>query len=261
MTRYAFQDEFDGPAGSPPDPGRWRYDLGGGGWGHGELQTYTDSTANVFQDGQSHLVIRATREGRPALGNGRPGPCYHSARITTRDTFAQQGGCFEARIKVISQPGLWPAFWLMGRDVGTAGWPRCGEVDVLGDFGDSTVHSAVHAPAGAASVRSASVRSASVRSASVRSARRDLPSDTGWHTYRLDWSADGMSFSRDGHRYLIVRRGFCGSLAWVYGPGEPHNGGMFLLLSLAVGGQVGGPPDSTRFPADLMVDYVRVTQP
>jgi beta-glucanase (GH16 family) len=108
------------------------------------------------------------------------------------------------------------------------------------------VHSAVHAPAGAAS---------------VRTAERDLPSDTGWHTYRLGWSADGMSFSRDGHRYLIVRRGFCGSQAWVYGPGEPHNGGMFLLLSLAVGGQVGDPPDSTRFPADLMVDYVRVTQP
>ena len=72
---------------------------------------------------------------------------------------------------------------------------------------------------------------------------------------------DGMSFSRDGHRYLIVRRGFCGSRAWVYGPGEPHNGGMFLLLNLAVGGQVGDPPDSTQLPADLMVDYVRVAQP
>jgi beta-glucanase (GH16 family) len=91
--------------------------------------------------------------------------------------------------------------------------------------------------------------------------RRDLPSDTGWHTYRLDRSEDGMSFSRDRHRYLIVRRGFCGSRAWVYGPGEPPNGGMFLLLNLAVGGQVGDPPDGTRFPADLMVDYVRVTQP
>ena len=145
MTRYAFQDEFDGPAGSLPDPARWRNDLGGGGWGHGELQTHTDSTANVFQDGQSHLVIRATREQPAAAGNGRPGVGYHSARITTRDTFAQQGGCFEARIRVTSQPGLWPAFWLMGRDVGTAGWPRCGEVDVLGDLGDSTVHSAVHA--------------------------------------------------------------------------------------------------------------------
>lgn len=117
---------------------------------------------------------------------------------------------------------------------------------MLGDLGDSTVHSAVHAPAGGAS---------------VHTARRDLPSDTGWHTCRLDWSADDMSFSRDGHRYLIVRRGFCGSRAWVYGPGEPHNGGMFLLLNLAVGGQVGDPPDSTQFPADLMVDYVRVAQP
>ena len=53
------------------------------------------------------------------------------------------------------------------------------------------------------------------------------------------------------------RLGFCGSRAWLYGPGEPHNGGMFLLLNLAVGGQVGDPPDSTQFAADLMVDYVR----
>lgn len=94
---------------------------------------------------------------------------------------------------------------------------------------------------------------------SVHTAHRDLRSDTGWHTYRLNWSPDGMTFSRDGQRYLIVRRGFCGPRAWVYGPGEPPNGGMFLLLNLAVGGTVGDPPDSTTFPADLLVDYVRVT--
>ncbi|HTT51401.1 MAG TPA: glycoside hydrolase family 16 protein [Streptosporangiaceae bacterium] len=246
MTRYTFQDEFDGSAGSPPDPARWSYDLGAGGWGNNELQTYTDSTANAFQDGQSHLVIRATRQQGPGTGNGRPDVSYHSARITTRDKFAQQGGCFEARIKVTSQRGVWPACWLMGQDIGTVGWPRCGEVDVLEDFGYSTVESSVHVPAGGLS---------------VHTAHHDLPSDTGWHTYRLDWSADGMAFSRDGQRYLSVRPGFCEPRAWVYGPAEPHNGGMFLLLNLAVGGTVGDPPDSTRFPADLLVDYVRVTRP
>jgi beta-glucanase (GH16 family) len=243
MTGYTFQDEFDGPAGSPPDPARWCYDLGAGGWGNNELQTYTDNPRNVFQDGRSHLVIRATRQMIPANGDGPPSTRYHSARITTRDRFAQSGGSFEARIKVASRRGLWPAFWLMGQDLGPAGWPNCGEVDVLEDFGFSTAQSSVHAPAGGDA---------------VHTAHRDLPSDCDWHVYRLDWTASGMSFSRDGDRYLTVDRDFCPASAWVYGPGAPHNGGMFLLLNLAVGGSVGSPPAEVRFPVDLMVDYVRV---
>ena len=69
MTSYTFQDEFDGPAGSPPDPARWSYDLGAGGWGNNELQSYTDDPRNVFQDGRSHLVIRATRQVTAASGD------------------------------------------------------------------------------------------------------------------------------------------------------------------------------------------------
>ena len=155
MTGYTFQDEFDGPAGSPPDPARWSYDLGAGGWGNHELQSYTDDPRNVFQDGRSHLVIRATRQVTAATGDDPPGIRYHSARITTRDRFAQCCGSFEARIKVASRRGLWPAFWLMGQDIGTAGWPDCGEVDVLEDFGYSTVQSSVHAPAGGDAVHTA----------------------------------------------------------------------------------------------------------
>jgi Glycosyl hydrolases family 16 len=274
MVGYTFQDEFDGPAGSPPDPARWGYDLGGGGWGNDELQVYTDARANVFQDGRSHLVIRATRElapgpgaalpGRgtappgpgtappdrgtapPRPGTAPPGPTYRSARITTRGKFAQLGGSFEARIKVSSQRGLWPACWLMGQDIGTAGWPRCGEVDLLEDFGYSAVQSSVHVPVGGDA---------------VHTAHADLPGDDRWHVYRLDWAPGGMSFSRDGQRYLTVRHDFCPPGSWVYGPQPPHNGGMFLLLNLAVGGNVGAPPGDTRFPADLMVDYVRVSPP
>jgi beta-glucanase (GH16 family) len=188
VTTYTFQDEFDRPPGAPPDPGWWTCDLGGGGWGNNELQSYPDSPANVFQDGQSNLVIRATRQVTPGAGGSPPDVSYHSARITTLGKFAQSGGSFEARIKVNSQRGLWPAFWLMGQDIpvrGWPGWPGCGEVDVL-------------------------------------------------------------------------RRDFCPPSAWVYDPQAPHNGGMFLLLNLAVGGNAGPPPDSVRFPVDLLVDYVRV---
>jgi beta-glucanase (GH16 family) len=238
-----FQDEFDGPAGAPPDPARWRYDLGGGGWGNGESQVYTDSPANVFQDGQSHLIIRARREA----GDDQPGgPACTSGRITTQHRFAQLGGTFEARIKVSSRRGLWPAFWLMGADFSTSGWPACGEVDVLEDFGYRTGQSSVHAPADDGNA--------------LHSRHADFPLDDGWHVYRLSWQPGGMRFSGDGHPYLEVSRDFCPPRAWVFGPGVPHNGGMFLLLNLAVGGNA-GPPADAAFPADLMVDYVRVTAP
>jgi|SRR5450755_114940 beta-glucanase (GH16 family) len=245
MTAYTFRDEFDGPAGSPPDPATWSYDLGDGGWGNNELEVYTNSPDNVFQDGRSHLIIRATRQVTPGGQGAPPAVSYHSARIKTQRSFWQLGGYFEARIKVNSQRGLWPAFWLMGENISTAGWPACGEVDVLEDFGYSTVQSSVHAPAGPDA---------------VYSAHQDLPSDTHWHVYQLRWSAQGMTFSRDGHRYLSVSRDFCPPPAWVFGPQTPNNGGMFMLLNLAVGGNAGVPPDTTRFPVDLMVDYVRVSQ-
>jgi beta-glucanase (GH16 family) len=238
-----FWDGFDGPAGSPPDPARWSHDTGGGGWGNGELQDYTDSPAQVFQDGRSHLVIRADRASAadPAASG------YRSGRIKTQGKFSQLGGSFEARIKVTSRRGLWPAFWLMGEDIATAGWPACGEVDVLENFGYAAGQSSVHAPAGVGNA--------------LHSAHADFPLDDRWHVYRLSWQANVMRFSRDGRPYLAVGRDFCPPGSWVFGPAAPHNGGMFLLLNLAVGGNVGEPPPETEFPVDLMVDYVRVAAP
>jgi beta-glucanase (GH16 family) len=246
VTSYTFQDEFDGPAGSPPDPAKWTFDLGSGGWGNNELQTYTDSVANVFQDGKSHLVIRATKETSSSVGGALPAVTYRSGRIKTLGKFSQLGGYFEARIKVDSERGLWPAFWLMGQDIPAVGWPACGEVDVMEDYGYSTVQTSVHAPAGGDA---------------VHSVHHDLASDTDWHVYQMHWSSERMSFSRDGHRYMTVNEDFCPPRAWVFGPRAPNNGGMFLLLNLAVGGSVGDPPESTVFPVNLMVDYVRVWAP
>jgi beta-glucanase (GH16 family) len=237
-----FWDGFDGPAGSPPDPARWTYDLGGGGWGNGELQDYTDSPQHVFQDGRSHLVIRAGR----ASAAGTQAGGFRSGRIKTQGRFSQLGGTFEARIKVTSRRGLWPAFWLMGDSHATDGWPACGEVDVLEDFGYQAGQSSVHAPAGHGNA--------------LHSAHADFPLDEDWHVYQLSWQPGGMRFSRDGRPYLRVRRDFCPPRSWVYGPAAPHNGGMFLLLNLAVGGNAGDPPPGTGFPVDLMIDYVRVRE-
>jgi beta-glucanase (GH16 family) len=234
MPDLTFEDDFDGPANSAPDPAKWVYDLGGGGWGNKELETYTNSRENSYLDGNSNLVIAATRNSAGA---------YFSARLKTLGTFAQIGGIFEARIKLASQAGVWPAFWMMGQDIPQVNWPRCGEIDVLEDFGHNMVRSTVHTPKDAATSYQQGF---------------DLASDTNWHTYRAAVSGEGVTFSRDGYEYGHTPRSYCPPGAWVFGPEGPNNGGLFILLNVAVGGFVGTPPPSTTFPARMLVDYVRV---
>ena len=236
MSGYTFADEFAGPAGSAPDPSKWAYDVGAGAvvGGNQELERYTSSRANSYLDGQGHLVIAATRNGSG----------WDSARLKTQGKFSQLGGHFAARIKLDSQPGCWPAFWMLGADAGTVGWPQCGEIDILEDYGTSWTESSVHCPNGSGSVYTQSA---------------GLSSDTAWHTYQLDWTGTTMVFSRDGASYLTVTRSQFPASSWVYGPGTPNNGGMFLIMNIAVGGTgPGGPPPAlVQFPVTMLVDYVR----
>jgi len=231
---YSFADEFGGPAGVPPHPARWTRDLGGGGWGNRELQTYTSSPANACTDGRGHLVIAAIP--------GRDG-AWTSARLKTEGLFAQAGGSWQARIKLDSQPGFWPAFWLLGADIGQVGWPACGEIDIMEDFGASYVQATVHTPAGPAT---------------TSMAYAGVASDPGWHVYQLDWTAAGLAFFRDGAPYLTATAADFPAGSWLYGPG--NNGGCFVLLNLAVGGDGPGraPQPSVRYPVRMLVDYVRV---
>ena len=137
---YVFDDEFDGPYGAAPDPAKWTYDLGR--WtDNNELETYTNSRANSYLDGRGHLVIRALRNG-----NGHAG--YTSARLLTQGLFSRNHGNFEARIKFDLATGTWPAWWMIGADYPSVGWPQCGEIDIVEVYGqpgwdaDSTVHTA-----------------------------------------------------------------------------------------------------------------------
>jgi beta-glucanase (GH16 family) len=232
---YTFQDEFFGPAGSAPDTAKWGYDLGAGGWGNNELETYTSTRANSYLDGQGHLVISATTDGKGG---------YMSARMNTNGKFQQQGGHFEARIQLDSQPGLWPAFWLLGSNIGSSGWPMCGEVDIMEDYGQGFTETTVHTPNG---------------SSATYTQHSDVILDNNWHTYRLDWDlqAEVFTFSRDGSPYFTASAEEFPSQSWVFGPQAPNNGGMFFMLNMAVGGFVGAPPAATKFPAVMLVDYVR----
>jgi beta-glucanase (GH16 family) len=233
-----FNDDFNGPAGSAPDPAKWTYDLGAGGWGNNELETYTDSRTNSYIDGNSNLVIAATEV------NG----AYFSARLTTQRRFSQIGGHFEARIKLASQLGVWPAFWLLGQDIDKVGWPGCGEIDIYENFGYSgEISSSVYAQKSRSDAYEYHAASAN---------------DGNWHVYRADVNAGGITFSRDGHEYGHCPHTFCPSAAWKFGPYEPNNGGMYFLLNVAVGGNSSQnpPPDTTKFPATMLVDYVRAGQ-
>lgn len=117
-------DNFEGPAGQPPDPAVWSHELGGGGWGWGceQLQHSTSSSGNAALTSDGHLAITARQEA-----DGR----VTSARIITKRRVTTRYGRIEARIKVPAEPGTWPAFRMLGHDIDRAGWPACGEIDVM----------------------------------------------------------------------------------------------------------------------------------
>ena len=117
-TPQAVVDDFDGPAGSQPDPNLWGYDVGSG--AVKELQTNTNSSNNVYLDGQGHLVIAALKSGSR----------YTSGRLVTRGRLAMTYGTASASIKLPAGQGIHPAFWMLGTNIDSVGWPECGEIDV-----------------------------------------------------------------------------------------------------------------------------------
>src|SRR6188474_1740076 len=139
-----FQEEFDGPTGSAPDSDVWNYDIGTGdnGWGNGELQYYTNRTDNVRLDGEGHLVITAQFDDFQ-------GSDFTSARLNTQGKFDRRYGRFEARIRLpVGGKGLWPAFWTLGSNRPSVGWPACGEIDIMESRGSEpgAVHGSAHGP-------------------------------------------------------------------------------------------------------------------
>src|SRR6267142_5499913 len=141
----AWSDEFDGPNGSAVDSSKWSFDIGGNGWGNNELETYTNRTVNAHVE-NGLLVIKALRE--TFTGPDKIARNFTSARLLTRNKFSQTNGRFEARIKIPFGQGIWPAFWMLGDNISTAGWPTCGEIDVMENIGKepSMVHGTFHGP-------------------------------------------------------------------------------------------------------------------
>ncbi len=238
QRRVVWEDNFDGPAGQLPDASRWTFDIGTD-WGNAQLEYDTDRPENASLDGNGNLAITARRESFSGSG-------FTSARIKTQGLFEQTGGRFEARIDLPSGRGVWPAFWLLGGDIGTVGWPECGEIDVMEFRGQepSTIHGSLHGPGYSAG-----------QAVTARYTLANARFDTGFHTFAVEWTDDLIEWFVDGERYQVVRRSDLPG-RWVF----DHP--FFIILNVAVGGAFVGPPgENTAFPQTMLVDWVRVHGP
>ncbi len=244
----AWFDEFNGPDGSPPDPAKWVIEEGGDGWGNAERQYYTADPANVRQEGGS-LLLTADKAGAEGKSCWYGDCLYTSARLTTRGKLEPRFGRFEARLQVPRGQGMWPAFWMLGQDLDTVGWPACGEIDVMENVGREPrlVHGSLHGPGysgGAALTASFALRDNAAFAAD-------------YHLYAVEWDAESIRFYVDGVLYQTrTAEDVPNGGRWVF----DHP--FFLLLNLAVGGKLPGDPDqTTQFPQTMKVDYVRVYTP
>lgn len=240
--RLVWSDEFNGPAGGAPDASNWTHAVGGGGFGNSELEYYTDSTANAELDGQGHLAITARNDDASGLSCWYGACRYTSARLDTLGHFSVEYGQISARIKLPSGQGLWPTFELLGTNASSvAQWQQAGLIDVMSDSNSTsgTVYSGLTGPDNYE-------RWWIDKCASCGSFAG------GFHTFTVDWYPDHISFLVDGHTYFTQYRALSGA-GWVF----DHP--FYLILDLAVGGnQPGSPGASTTFPAQMLVNWVRV---
>jgi beta-glucanase (GH16 family) len=243
-STLVWSDEFSGPDGSTPDSKKWTYDLGGKGWGNQELETYTNRKENVHIE-KGNLVITAQKESYAgADGAARD---YTSARLKTQGLFAQTYGRFEARIKIPEGQGMWPAFWMLGQDIPSVGWPKCGEIDIMENIGKEpgTIHGSLHGPSIAAPT-------SDLTNIFALPAGQNFAAD--FHLYAVEWEPDTVRFYVDSNLY-----GTFHSSDWPAGGKWVFDHPFFIILNVAVGGDWPGSPDaSTKFPQSMLVDYVRV---
>ena len=248
--KLTFSDEFNGKKGTAVDQKKWTIEIGGKGWGNQELQYYTNSTDNASLDGKGNLVIKAVKLSPPLTLECWYGPCqYTSARLITKGKFEQKYGKFEARIKVPRGQGVWPAFWMLGNNIDSVGWPACGEIDIMENIGrePATVHGTIHGPGYSGEK--------SIGAPFDLAGNQKIADD--FHVFSTEWSENRISFFVDGKHYkTLTPADLPEGKKWVY----DHP--FFLLLNFAIGGSWGGNPDATSvFPQEMLIDYVRVYQP
>lgn len=243
-----WRDDFNGPAGAAPDDAHWNVELRPFGQNE-ELDYDTNERTNSFQDGNGNLVIRALKEQYVDAQGVTSSQPFTSARLNTQGKVEQQYGKFEARIKLpAGGKGVWPAFWLLGNDVHEAGWPSCGEVDILEMRGSrpNLIDGSLHGPG--------------YSGGNSYHHYYELTNGNygdAFHVFTFEWTPDGTRWLVDGDPYYVKTPESVAQSGqrWVY----DHP--FFIILNLAIGGIFDGDPDATTtFPQEMQVDYVSVSK-
>ena len=230
-----WSDEFDGTA---INLDNWTYDLGASGWGNNEWQNYTNSSANSsVSDG--YLTITARQE---------PGGGYTSARMKSVDLQEFQFGRIDVRAKLPQGQGIWPAIWMLGANFDAAGWPACGEIDIMELVGHQpgTVHGTAH--------WGADWTQHQYQGGSISLPAGETFSDA-FHLFSVVWSENQITWLMDDQPFYALNP------SNMNGQPYPFNAPFFFILNIAVGGNWPGYPNATTsFPQTMVVDCIRVFQ-
>lgn len=248
--QLVWADEFD-QAGRP-DPNRWTNEVGF--VRNREVQYYTANRPENARVEAGRLIIEARRERYPTA---RPAPGatdwrrqefagYTSASLTTQGRADWLYGRVEVRAKLPSGRGVWPAIWMLGTNLPSVGWPRCGEIDIMEyvGFESHTIHANIH-----------TARYNHVRGTGKGSRLRVEAPFAGFHVYAMEWHPDRIDFFVDDRKFFTYEKEPEADIeAWPFD--QPH----YLILNLAIGGAWGGQQgiDEGIFPQRFEIDYVRV---
>ena len=228
-----WSDEFD--VNGAPNTSKWTYDLGAGGWGNNELQTYTNNSENVIVENGVLKII--------AKSDGSGG--YTSARIKTQGLFNFTYGRVEVKAKLPASEGTWPAIWMLGSNFTSVGWPSCGEVDIMEQTGwdKNKVLATCHWLNTANSTNASYSLDTSISNATSQ-----------FHVYAMEWNTTTIKMFVDGTQYYVIDITNSGI------PNSPFHNNFFLILNVAMGGNLGGTVPSNFTESTMEIDYVRVYQ-
>lgn len=252
--KLVWSDEFDKDG--LPDRDKWSYEEGF--VRNRELQYYTTNRMENARVEGGFLIIEARKEKFPNPRYRADAPerrwqqrrehaDYTSASLTTQGRASWTYGRIEARAKVPSGRGTWPAFWTLGTNMRDVGWPACGEIDILEYVGHEpgVVHANVH------------TRGFNHARGNGRGARLSVPdAEKEFHVYAVEWTPDKLEFFVDDRSYFTLKNDGTGVDSW------PFNAPQYLIVNLAIGGEWGAQKgvDDAIFPQRYIVDYVRVYQ-
>jgi beta-glucanase (GH16 family) len=236
VNKLIWADEFNYKG--LPDSTKWNYEVGGQGWGNNELQFYTaNDSSNAFVQ-KGTLKIKALKQNKENRA-------YTSARLVTKGKAEFTYGKIEIRAKLPSGKGVWPAIWMLGKNIEQAGWPTCGEIDIMEHVGymPDSVFGTIHTEAYNHMKGTQKGKGIFIKNPY-----------TQFHIYTIDWTPEKIDFMVDGKLYNQIKNEHLTTKEWAFD--QP----FYLIMNLAIGGNWGGKMgvDDSICPAVMELDYVRI---